>query len=59
MPDSPPSFKARPFPLSRVRLLGGIFKERQDVHARYLAMIEPDRMLAPFRLQAGLPAKAE
>ena len=50
---------AKPFPLSQVRLLDGIFKERQDTHARYLMMIEPDRMLAPFRSQAGLPPKAE
>src|SRR4051812_21181844 len=56
----PTSFAAVPFPLSQVRLLeGSIFKDRQDVHARYLMMIEPDRMLAPFRLQAGLPPKAE
>lgn len=48
-----------PFSLSQVRLLDGMFKERQDVHARYLMMIEPDRLLAPFRLQSGLPAKAE
>ena len=46
------------FPLSQVRLLSGLFKERQDVHARYLMMIEADRMLAPFRQQAGLAPKA-
>ena len=52
--------KVEPFPLSQVRLVdGGIFKECQDVHARYLLMVEPDRLLAPFRLQAGLPPKAE
>src|SRR5438093_13070111 len=52
-------FQATPFPLSHVRLRDGIFKERQETHARYLMMIEPDRMLAPFRRQAGLPLKAE
>ena len=52
-------FQTTPFPLSQVRLLDGIFKERQETHARYLMMIEPDRMLAPFRRQAGLPLKAE
>ena len=51
--------QARPFPLSQVRLLDGIFKERQNVHASYLMSVEPDRLLAPFRLQAGLPAKGE
>jgi len=47
-----------PFPLSQIRLHEGIFKERQEVHARYLMMIEPDRMVAPFRVQAGLPSRA-
>jgi len=37
-----------PFPLSRVRLLAGPFKERQDLDARYLLMVEPDRLLAGF-----------
>jgi len=50
------------FPLSQVRLLaspsGGPFSERQAVHARYLLMVEPDRLLAPFREQAGLTPKA-
>lgn len=47
------------FPLSRVRLEGGMFAERQQIHATHLLAIEPDRLLAPFRMQAGLPAKAE
>src|SRR5438105_375048 len=53
------SSSAQPLPLSQVRLLDGIFKERQDTHARYLLMVEPDRLLAPFRRQAGLPPKAQ
>ena len=40
------------------RLLEGPLKERQDVHARHLEAIEPDRLLAPFRLRAGLPIQA-
>jgi hypothetical protein len=51
--------QAQPFPLTQVRLNEGIFKERQDIHAHYLMMIEPDRLVAPFRLQAGLRPKAE
>src|SRR5438094_10594522 len=54
-----PSISAQPFPLSKVRLFNGIFKQRQDTHARYLMMVEPDRLLAPFRRQAGLSPKAE
>ena len=47
------------FPLSRVRIEGGLFSDRQQIHATHLLAIEPDRLLAPFRMQAGLPAKAE
>src|SRR5947208_2775586 len=54
-----PKLQAKLFPLSNVRLLDGPYKKRQDVHARYLLMVEPDRLLAPFRQQAGLSAKAE
>ncbi|HRJ71913.1 MAG TPA: glycoside hydrolase family 127 protein [Terrimicrobiaceae bacterium] len=44
---------------NRVRLLDGPFKVRQDIHLRYLLAVEPDRLLAPFREQAGLPPRAE
>jgi uncharacterized protein len=50
---------ARPFSLSAVRLLDGILKERQAIHARHLHALSADRLLAPFRAQAGLPAVAE
>ena len=50
---------ANPFPLSAVRLLDGPLKERQDIHARHLHAIEPDRLLAPFLTQAGLPPISE
>ena len=52
--------RAEPFPPARVRLLEGPFKARQDANARYLLeVVEPDRLLAGFRAQAGLPQKAE
>jgi DUF1680 family protein len=50
---------AEPFPLTDVRLLDGPFKDSQDVHARYLLSLEPDRLLARFRAEAGLEAKAK
>jgi uncharacterized protein len=57
---APVPLKAEPFPLDRVRLLDGPFKARQDVNARYLLeIVEPDRLLAGFRAQAGLPEKAK
>src|SRR5438046_8750641 len=51
--------KARPLPLSAVRLLAGPLKHAQELDARYLLALEPDRMLADYRDRAGLQPKAE
>ncbi len=51
--------QARPLPLSDVRLIGGPLKRAQDVTADYLLRLEPDRMLAGYRIRAGLEPKAE
>ena len=51
--------QARPVPLSAVRLTGGPLKRAQDLNARYLLELEPDRMLAYYRDRAGLTPKAE
>ena len=56
-PKVPPA--AELFPPSDVRLLDGPFKDSQDVHGRYLLSLEPDRLLARFRLEAGLEPKAK
>jgi len=50
---------ARPLPLSAVRLTGGPLKRAQDLNAEYLLKLEPDRMMAGYRLRAGLKPKAE
>ncbi len=51
-----------PFALDRVRVTGGVFKEKQDIDKEYLlefmTMERTDRLLAEFRRVAGLPAKA-
>lgn len=56
---APPPVVAAPLPLSAVRLTGGPLKQAQDLDAAYLLKLEPDRMLAGYRLQAGLPPKAK
>ncbi len=56
---SPDRIRARPLPLDAVRLQGGPLKHAQDLIARYLLQLEPDRMLAYYRERAGLPRKAE
>ncbi len=47
------------FPQGDVRLLEGPFKSMQDVDHAYLMRLEPDRLLAQFRVEAGLEPKAK
>ena len=49
--------KAYGFNLQDVQLLDGPFKKAMEADVRYLQVIEPDRLLADFREQAGLKAK--
>lgn len=51
-----PAHVAGTFPLNRVRLLDGPFKHAQELNRRYLLAHDVDRLLAPFRLEAGLPS---
>jgi DUF1680 family protein len=51
--------QAKPLPLSKVRLTGGPLKRAQDVTGEYLLQLEPDRMLAGYRIRADLKPKAE
>lgn len=51
--------RAHPVPLERVRLTGGPLKRAQDVTIAYLLALDPDRMLAAYRTQAGLPTTAK
>lgn len=57
MPVVAPSAMA--FPLCDVRLLDGPLKHSQDLAADYLWHLEPDRLLARYRLEAGLGKKGE
>jgi hypothetical protein len=51
--------KAHPLPLNSVRLTGGPLKNAQDLDAKYLLELEPDRMLAYLRERAKLEPKAK
>ena len=51
--------KMQPFPLADVRLLDSPFKHAEQTNLQYLLAMEPDRLLAPYRREAGLPLKAE
>src|SRR5437899_288151 len=50
---------ARPLPLTAIRLTGGPLKRAQELDAKYLVDLEPDRMLAFYRQRAGLVPKAQ
>jgi DUF1680 family protein len=47
-----------PFSPADVRLLEGPFKRSRDAAARYLLSLDVDRLLAPYRIEAGLKQKA-
>ena len=46
-------------PLKQLRLREGRFADAQRVNREALLRLDPDRLLAPFRREAGLPATAE
>ncbi len=52
------SARVEPFPLSAVRLSPGIFKEQEEINARYLDSLAADRLLHSFRVTAGLTSSA-
>ena len=45
------------FPLTAVRLTAGPFQDAQQTDLRYMLAMEPDRLLAPFLREAGLPVR--
>ena len=51
--------KARPLPLSAVRLKPSIWATAVETNATYLLSVEPDRLLHNFRKYAGLQSKGE
>jgi hypothetical protein len=50
---------AEPFPLGDVQLRAGPFREAAAANRRYMASLDPDRLLHTFRINAGLASKAE
>lgn len=54
----PPSGRITPFPLGSVRLASGIFKEQEELNARYLDSLAVDRLLYSFRATAGISSSA-
>jgi hypothetical protein len=55
----PVALAAQPLPLSAVRLTGGPLQHAQELDAKYLLELQPDRMLYYLRLRAGLTNKTD
>ena len=53
-----PAPKASLFPISEVRVTGGLLREAMMQNGEVLLRLSPDRLLAKFREQAGLAPKA-
>ena len=51
--------KAELFPLSSVKLLDGPFLHAQQADMKYMLSLDADRLLAPYRKEAGLTPKAQ
>ena len=49
----------QPFKLQEVRITDGPFKNAQEVDYKYIMDLNPDRLLAPYLIDAGLPKKAD
>src|SRR5574344_1146868 len=52
------TYRIQPFPLSDVRLLDSPFRHAEDLDIQYLLELNADRLLAPYRKEAGLAPKA-
>jgi hypothetical protein len=57
--DAKPPIVARQFDLHNVRLLAGPLKENLERNQMYLLSLEVNRLVHNFRVNAGLPSKAQ
>ncbi|WP_202842850.1 glycoside hydrolase family 127 protein [Luteimonas saliphila] len=55
---SSPARGGKPFALADIALGDGPFARSQALNLRYLAALDVDRLLAPYRIEAGLPSPA-
>lgn len=53
------SQKIQYFPLRDVKLSESVFNKAMQADKKYIMSMEPDRLLAPYLKEAGLPPKAE
>jgi DUF1680 family protein len=53
------SSRVRPFAMTEVRVLGGLYRDAQEWNRGYLHRLEADRLVRNFLLNAGLPSSAK
>jgi DUF1680 family protein len=58
-PSEGPPKAVEPFPLTVVKLLEGPFRHATELNVASLLRYDPDRLLARFRIEAGLDPRAE
>ena len=51
------TLKVKPFPMTQVRVTGGVFKEAEDANRGYMSRLSADRLLYNFRQNAVLDLK--
>ena len=49
--------KVKPFPMTQVRVTGGVYKEAEEWNRGYMSRLPADRLLYNFRQNAGLDLK--
>ena len=57
--QSPISERIQHFPLTDVRLLESPFKKAEQTDLNYILALDPDKLLAPYLREAGIPPKAK
>ncbi len=51
--------KVEPFPMTQVRLLGGVYLQAAEWNRDYMQRLTADRLVRNFQLNAGLPSSAQ
>jgi len=51
--------KVQPFPMTHVRVTGGIYKDAQEWNRGYIERLPEERLVYNFRVNAGLPAPGQ
>jgi uncharacterized protein len=51
--------KVQPFPMTQVRVMGGVYKQAEEWNRGYMQRLGAERLVRNFQLNAGLPSSAK